>query len=71
MVSSPLISDSVGIYQGQYQNLNLPWLRWWDAQGKLLLAGEERANRLTAKADRAWSGSRSRGMGDAIALQRA
>lgn len=39
----------LGIWQGQYQNAQLPWLRWWDLQGKLLLTGEERADRLTAQ----------------------
>ncbi|MDT9191242.1 MAG: Uma2 family endonuclease, partial [Limnospira sp. PMC 894.15] len=24
-------------------NLELPWLRWWDSQGNLLLTGDERA----------------------------
>ncbi|MBD2605528.1 Uma2 family endonuclease [Scytonema hofmannii FACHB-248] len=33
----------LGIWQGRYQNADLPWLRWWDAQGNLLLTGEERA----------------------------
>jgi Uma2 family endonuclease len=33
----------LGIWQGQYQNAELPWLRWWDSQGNLLLMGEERA----------------------------
>ncbi|MEH2205047.1 MAG: Uma2 family endonuclease [Nostoc sp.] len=33
----------LGIWQGFYQNAELPWLRWWDAQGNLLLTGEERA----------------------------
>ncbi|MBD2514140.1 Uma2 family endonuclease [Nostoc sp. FACHB-973] len=33
----------LGLWQGQYQNMELPWLRWWDLQGNLLLTGEERA----------------------------
>jgi Uma2 family endonuclease len=33
----------LGIWRGVYQNAELPWLRWWDAQGNLLLTGEERA----------------------------
>ncbi|BAZ28238.1 hypothetical protein NIES4074_06690 [Cylindrospermum sp. NIES-4074] len=33
----------LGIWQGLYQNAELPWLRWWDAKGNLLLTGEERA----------------------------
>ena len=32
----------LGIWQGQYQNVEFPWLRWWDAQGNLLLTAEER-----------------------------
>jgi hypothetical protein len=39
----------LGIWQGEYQNMELPWLRWWDLQGNLLLTGEERADRLTAQ----------------------
>ncbi|QSJ14398.1 Uma2 family endonuclease [Nostoc sp. UHCC 0702] len=34
----------LGIWQGRYQNMELPWLRWWDEQGNLLLTGEERAD---------------------------
>jgi hypothetical protein len=33
----------LGIWQGSYLNQTLPWLRWWDAQGNLLLSGDERA----------------------------
>lgn len=33
----------LGIWQGNYQGMDLPWLRWWDTQGALLLTGEERA----------------------------
>ncbi|MGB8701957.1 MAG: Uma2 family endonuclease [Thermosynechococcaceae cyanobacterium] len=38
------IGVELGIWQGQYQNLTLPWLRWWTNQGELLLCGAERAN---------------------------
>ena len=38
----------LGIWQGLYQNVTLPWLRWWDAQGSLLLTGEERAEQAEA-----------------------
>lgn len=27
----------LGIWQGVYQNSDLPWLRWWDTNGNLLL----------------------------------
>lgn len=39
----------LGIWQGQYQNIELPWLRWWDDQGNLLLTGRERSQRLAAQ----------------------
>jgi hypothetical protein len=39
----------LGIWQGRYGNHTLPWLRWWDSEGKLLLTGEERAERLAEK----------------------
>ncbi|NEQ24745.1 MAG: Uma2 family endonuclease, partial [Microcoleus sp. SIO2G3] len=42
----------LGIWQGQYEEMELPWLRWWDAQGNLLLTGEERAEREQQRADR-------------------
>ncbi|MBP0021358.1 MAG: Uma2 family endonuclease [Cyanobacteria bacterium SBLK] len=41
----------LGIWQGTYQNHNLPWLRWWDSEGNLLLAGEERAEEQTRRAE--------------------
>ena len=43
----------LGIWPGRYQDLNLPWLRWWDAQGHLLLTGEERAEQQRQEKDRA------------------
>jgi Uma2 family endonuclease len=42
----PQMGVELGIWQGMYQNAELPWLRWWDAQGNLLLTGHERADRL-------------------------
>jgi Uma2 family endonuclease len=33
----------LGIWRGRYQAMELPWLRWWDAEGHLLLTGAERA----------------------------
>ncbi len=35
----------LGIWQERYQNLELPWLRWWDNQGNLLQTGWERCLR--------------------------
>jgi len=41
----PPLSIKLGIWQGRYKNVELPWLRWWDGEGNLLLTGEERADR--------------------------
>lgn len=43
----------LGIWQGYYKNVELPWLRWWDAAGNLLLTGEERASVEASRADQA------------------
>lgn len=42
----------MGIWQGMYQNVELPWLRWWDSAGNLLLSGAERAQQEQQRADR-------------------
>ncbi|MEH2298235.1 MAG: Uma2 family endonuclease [Nostoc sp.] len=42
----------LGIWQGRYQNLELPWLRWWDNQGNLLQTGWERSQQAEARAER-------------------
>jgi Uma2 family endonuclease len=39
------LNAELGIWQGIYAHQNLPWLRWWDSEGNLLLSGEERADR--------------------------
>jgi Uma2 family endonuclease len=41
----------LGIWQGRYKNAELPWLRWWDSQGNLLLTGEERAEQERQRAE--------------------
>ncbi len=41
----------LGLWRGQYGNLELPWLRWWDRQGNLLLTGDERARIERQRAD--------------------
>jgi Uma2 family endonuclease len=48
---SPL-GVELGIWQGPYLNQTLPWLRWWDSAGNLLLTGEERAEQEKQRADR-------------------
>jgi Uma2 family endonuclease len=42
----------LGIWQGRYQNVELPWLRWWDSAGNLLLTGFERVEQERQRADR-------------------
>jgi Uma2 family endonuclease len=51
----PILSLGIelGIWQGNYQNAFLPWLRWWDSQGNLLLTGAERAAQESQRANRA------------------
>ncbi len=41
----------LGIWQGSYSNQILPWLRWWDSEGNLLLIGDERADQEQQRAD--------------------
>jgi Uma2 family endonuclease len=50
----PPLGVELGIWQGKYQNATLPWLRWWDDQGNLLLTGDERSEqeRLRAEQER-------------------
>lgn len=46
---SPPLQVELGIWEGEYQNQSWPWLRWWDADGQLLLTSGERADRLASK----------------------
>jgi len=41
----------LGIWQGEYINQDLPWLRWWDMDGRLLLNGDERAEQEKQRAE--------------------
>jgi hypothetical protein len=45
----PPLGVELGIWQGHYKYATLPWLRWWDLQGNLLLTGEERAERAESQ----------------------
>ncbi|HEY9705143.1 MAG TPA: Uma2 family endonuclease [Allocoleopsis sp.] len=51
------LNVELGIWQGSYQNMNIPWLRWWDNQGNLLLTGHEQSQlsnlRLIQETERA------------------
>jgi Uma2 family endonuclease len=48
----PSLGVELGIWQGTYLNQELPWLRWWDNAGNLLLSGEERAEQEKQRAER-------------------
>ncbi|BAC89299.1 Uma2 family endonuclease [Gloeobacter violaceus] len=47
---SPL-GVELGIWQGRYMDMDLPWLRWWDENGNLLPTGWEQAQVQKQRAD--------------------
>jgi Uma2 family endonuclease len=47
----PSLGVELGIWQGRIDNQTLPWLRWWDSNGSLLLSGEEQAEVEKQRAD--------------------
>ncbi|NET02190.1 MAG: Uma2 family endonuclease [Sphaerospermopsis sp. SIO1G1] len=49
--SIPPLGVELGLWQGEYQTVDLPWLRWWDSQGNLLLTGHEIAEQERLKAE--------------------
>jgi hypothetical protein len=48
----PPLGVELGIWRGTVSNQTLPWLRWWDHDGNLLLSSDERADREKQRADR-------------------
>jgi Uma2 family endonuclease len=48
----PALSVELGIWRGTVGNQTLPWLRWWDREGNLLLSSDERAGDEKQRADR-------------------
>ncbi|MEO1399970.1 MAG: Uma2 family endonuclease [Cyanobacteria bacterium J06635_1] len=47
----PPLGVELGIWQGTYFNQPLPWLRWWDSEGNLLLTGDELAKQEKQRAE--------------------
>lgn len=41
----------LGIWQGSYLDVELPWLRWWEANGRLLPSGWEQASLAEGRAE--------------------
>ena len=37
----PPLGVEIGVWNGHFAAMTLPWLRWWDAQGNMLLTGHE------------------------------
>jgi Uma2 family endonuclease len=66
------IGVELGIWHGEYKNVTLPWLRWWDSEGNLLLTGEEKAEQeqqRAIRAEAAWEQERQRAERLAALLQ--
>jgi hypothetical protein len=45
------IGLELGLWRGHFLGVAVPWMRWWDAQGRLLPTGEERAAEERQRAD--------------------
>ena len=45
----PELGVELGLWQGSYLGLDLPWMRWYSAHGALLPTGDERADRLAER----------------------
>ena len=46
------MSVELGLWQGNYQNQNQLWLRWWDKDGNLLLTGNEQVELEKVRTER-------------------
>jgi hypothetical protein len=47
----PALSLELGIWKGEYQNVEWPWLRWYDPEGRLLPTGHELAEQERQRAE--------------------
>jgi Uma2 family endonuclease len=47
----PLMGIAIGVWEGAYQNQQGKWLRWWNADGSLLLTGQEKAEQEKQRAE--------------------
>ncbi|MBY0524970.1 MAG: Uma2 family endonuclease [Gemmataceae bacterium] len=51
----------LGIWQGSYLGMELPWMRWFDGQGNLLLTGHELVAQEQQRTERLVAQERQRG----------
>ena len=51
-IQIPEWNISLGVWQGSYEGIERLWLRWFDAEGLLILSAEERAEQAEERADR-------------------
>jgi Uma2 family endonuclease len=47
----PMMNVEIGLWRGTYQTVELDWVRWWDAAGRLLPTGHERAEQEALRAE--------------------
>jgi Uma2 family endonuclease len=47
----PQMGVELGLWHGQFMNLEFPWLRFWDLQGNMLPISEERAEQERQRAE--------------------
>jgi Uma2 family endonuclease len=47
----PMMNVEIGLWHGTYQTVELDWVRWWDAAGRLLPTGHERAEQEALRAE--------------------
>jgi Uma2 family endonuclease len=47
----PRLGVELGLWTGEYFGAMVPWMRWWDEQGNLLLMGTERAEEERRRAE--------------------
>lgn len=52
-ISIPEWQLSLGVWQGTYEGIERLWLRWFDAEGRLILSAEERAEQAEEQATQA------------------
>ena len=47
----PMLGVELGIWNGTFMEMQLPWLRWWDLRGEILPLSSEKLGEETRRAD--------------------